>query len=67
MVISAAGYTVLTGLVTVQAYAGRSMLELSAPMVVGLALATLAVLVPFAVVLGDAVRSPRAGAAATHG
>lgn len=65
MVVAAVGYTVLTCLVTMHAYAGRSMLELSASMGVGLVLATLAVSVPFAVVLGDAVLSGRARAAGT--
>lgn len=67
MVVSAAGYVALTGLVTGQAYAGRSMLELSAPMGLAFALATLAVLVPFALVLGDAVRGERALVVVTGG
>ncbi|NMR19236.1 hypothetical protein [Cellulomonas fimi] len=67
MVVCAAGYTVLAGLVIGQAYAGRSMLELAGPMVFGLALATFAVLAPFAVVVGDAVRGERVGAGATGG
>jgi hypothetical protein len=67
MAVCAAGYVALTGLVTAQAYAGRSMLDLSAPVVAGLALATLAVLLPYAVVLGDAVRVDRVGGAVRGG
>jgi hypothetical protein len=67
MATSAAGYVALTGLVMAQAYAGRSMLELHPAMVGALAVATLAVVVPYAVVLGDAVRRAPAVAAGTRG
>jgi hypothetical protein len=56
MVTASAGYVALTGLVVAQAYAGRSMLDLSAGMAAGLLLATLAVLVPFGFAVRDAVR-----------
>ncbi len=55
MLAASAGYVVLTGLVAAQAYAGRSMLELSPGMIAGLALASLAVVVPFGFALRDAV------------
>jgi hypothetical protein len=56
MVAAATGYLSLTVLVAAQAYAGRSLLELSAPVAAGIGLATLAVVVPFGLVLRDAVR-----------
>jgi len=66
MVSCAAGYVALTGLIMAQAYAGRSMLELHPVMVAALATAALAVVVPFAAVLGDAVRGG-SGRALTRG
>jgi hypothetical protein len=56
MVSAAVGYVALTGLVVAEAYAGRSMLDLTPTTVGGLALATLAVVLPYGVVLRDAVR-----------
>jgi hypothetical protein len=70
MLTASAGYVVLTGLVVAHAYAGRSMLDLSAGMVAGLGLAALAVVVPFVFAVRDAVRgvAPAApgGAAGEH-
>ena len=56
MATAAGGYGATTVLVAAQAYAGRSMLELSPPAVAAIALAALAVVVPFGLVLRDAVR-----------
>jgi hypothetical protein len=67
MIASAVGYVALAGLVMAQAYAGRSMLDLHPAMVAALALAALAVVVPFALVLGDAVLGERMSRAVTRG
>ncbi|GEO34228.1 hypothetical protein CAE01nite_19530 [Cellulomonas aerilata] len=65
MLAASAGYVALTGLVVAQAYAGRSMLDVSAGLAAGLGLATLAVVVPFGYAVRDAVRGIRP--AAPHG
>jgi hypothetical protein len=51
MTLAAVGTVAAFGLVATQAYAGRSMLEVSWPMAVGLAAAATLVAVPFAVAL----------------
>ncbi len=56
MAVAATGYLALTAVVAAQAYAGRSMLELTGPVAAGIGLAALAVLAPFGLVLRDAVR-----------
>jgi xanthosine utilization system XapX-like protein len=59
MTCSALGYVALTVLVAAQAYAGLSMLDLSWATGGAIAVAALAVLVPFGVALGDAVLTDR--------
>ena len=51
MALAALGYTALVVLVGAQAYAGRSMLDLSLPTALGIAAAVALVAVPFAVAL----------------